>query len=1088
MKVLYPLILYITLFNQLLMAQTTPDWETPTITGINKLPVHSSYIPYQDEVSALSRIRQNSNMVSMLNGTWKFKFLKNPDHAPEEFFKPDFNHSHWNDINVPSNWQLQGFGQPIYTNIVYPFPATPPFVPHNGNETGLYFRTFQVQQLQENERFVLHFDGVQSAFYVWVNGKEVGYSQDSMTPAEFDITSFLIEGENCISIKVIRWSDGSYLEGQDYWKLSGIFRDVYLLRTPEVFIQDFSVQTDLDKKYEDASLNLSIQLANLSATTFDGKIIAKLYAPDQSLEFEKEIDSKKVNSHQEVTLKLNRKIEKPIKWNAETPHLYTLTLTIVDDETPFYSISTKVGFRQVEIKKGQLLINGQAIYIKGVNRHEFEPENGRAISEASMIKDILLMKQHNINAVRNAHYPNQSRWYELCDEYGMYVMDEANIESHYLWAYRNESPVKAPEWQQSILERGMAMFERSKNHACVIMWSLGNEAGNGPNMEDMAEWIKIKDTHSRPIHYEGRTIDYPIMQESEVGLLQSAQSLWAGLKWSQSLSGYDINSAMYPTIGRVQAMHKADSLRPLILCEYAHAMGNSTGLFQDYWNLFEQHRTMQGGFIWDWVDQGLLKHDKKGNPYWAYGGDFGEKVHDGAFCLNGLVFPDRKPKPALQEVKKAHQFIKFEDFELEGQQVKIRNAYAFQDLSNFEFRWQLLENGKPIQKGLLQKLSLLPNESKRISIPFELPKNSLNSTYHLTISALLRADTPWADKGTEMAWEQFIIKQAEQQPLPLDLNNIPELTSEDSGNLLLIGNDVFRLAFHKANGMISNFTYKGEKIMLAGPIVNLWRSPTDNDEGSQFNPDPRVQFHGPLWRKMGLDSLTLKKVEVETEKTSANSITLIVSGNLASKKVDYDLQTTYQIFGNGDIQIRNSLTRNNFWSLSTPPLPKVGCQLYFSHDFDNIKWWGKGPQENYPDRQSGYKMGIYAAQVKELQVPYIRPQENGNRTHVNWATLTNSNGKGIMVIGKEMNISAHHYSIDNLSTANHLKDLKDGEFLTFNVDYKQSGLGSESFLYNFSKESLLKEKQYSWSFRISPIDLSTEKIEDKLKYQLGFGL
>jgi len=627
------------------------DWENPEVVGRNKEPGHCTYLPYADTRAAVQNDPAQSAYTKCLNGIWKFNWVRKPAERPAHFYREDYDVSHWDDIKVPANWELEGYGIPIYTDTDYPFPANPPHIPHDNNPVGSYRRNFTVPETWEGRQVFLHFGGVKSAFYVWVNGKEVGYSQGSKTPAEFNISEHIRSGENVLAVEVYRFSDGAYLEDQDYWKISGIERDVFLFSTPNVMIRDFFVLGNLDELYLNGRIEVSVDVRNyLRDAPEKHKIQMHLFDADHRPVFEEPIEGEvEFNESGGAEIRLENFIENPKKWSAETPYLYTLVLSLLDETGKTIEVmSCKTGFRKVEIKGGQLLVNGIPVTIKGVNRHEHEPETGRVVSEEYMMKDIRLMKQFNINAVRTSHYPNVPRWYELCDQYGLYVIDEANIESHGMGYRPDRTLGNNPAWQKAHLERTIRMVERDKNHPAIIIWSLGNEAGDGVNFEATYSWIKKRDP-SRPVQYER----------------------------AETRPHTDIVCPMYRQIHHLEDfLKKGLGNRPLILCEYAHAMGNSVGNLQDYWDYFDKHRELQGGFIWDWVDQGLLKKNEEGEEFWAYGGDFGPPgtLSDKNFCINGLVFPDRKLHPHIWEVKKVYQPIKVKALDLTIGKVEIQNA------------------------------------------------------------------------------------------------------------------------------------------------------------------------------------------------------------------------------------------------------------------------------------------------------------------------------------------------------------------------------------------------------------------------------
>ncbi|HAN77054.1 MAG TPA: hypothetical protein DCQ31_04390, partial [Bacteroidales bacterium] len=602
------------------------EWQNPQVFEINRLPMRANYSVFSSENEALKGNSYYNNSKFFLNGDWRFFFSDNPEKLPEKFESVNFDDLAWKTIQVPSNWQLKGYGIPIYTNIKHPFPVNPPFVPIEGNETGVYRKSFNYAEYNANKKTILHFAGVESAFYVWLNGEFVGYSEDSQLPAEFDISNKIKAENNQLTVKVLRYSDGSYLEDQDFWRISGIHRDVYIYSTEKLTVQDYTINTALTDNYKNALLSVEVEL---SEATSDFELEFKLFNLNNEV-FKQE--TKPVNGSK--ILKFEIPVQKPELWSAENPTLYKAVINLKASGEVEQSVPIKIGFRMVELQGNKVLINGKAVKFKGVNRHEFDQFNGRAITETTMRQDIILMKQNNFNAVRTAHYPNQVRFYELCDELGLYVMDEANLESHQLWNQFNKSPVKYPEWKNAIVTRGTRMVQRDKNFACVVIWSLGNEAGNGENLKAMYNEFKKMDVQKRPVHYESKDIKYGINLE-KMTIPNLYRAYFANKKYMNDLSDYDINAAMYPRPWRVEEMFALDPSRPVIICEYAHAMGNSTGNFKKYWDVFESNPSLQGGFIWDWVDQGIARTDANGKKFWAYGGDFGDKPNDKNFCTNG---------------------------------------------------------------------------------------------------------------------------------------------------------------------------------------------------------------------------------------------------------------------------------------------------------------------------------------------------------------------------------------------------------------------------------------------------------------------
>lgn len=1031
------------------------NWENPEIFEVNKLKPHAYFIPFTNEEAALSFDKSKSDFYMNLNGKWKFKFLVNPLVDDEKFYSLSYNESEWDEISVPSNWQLKGYGKPIYTNIEHPFKPEPPLVPKDSNETGLYIRYFDLPDHWQDKQVIVNFNGVQSAFYLWVNGKEVGYSEGSMLPAEFDLSPYLQNGQNKLALKVIRWSDASYLEDQDFWRLSGIFRDVELFAFPSASIKDVHVGIDLDDNYEHAKLTLISELHSTQKVK-EAELLLKLYRPDGSLVLDETLVLEDL--HKSTNYKLNRTIENPLKWTAETPDLYTLSITLVLEGEVQMSLAKKIGFREVEILNGQICVNGKAILFKGVNRHEFDPVHGRAISIESIKQDLMLMKQNNFNAVRTSHYPNVPAFYDLCNEYGLYVMDEVNLESHQLWWEFDQSPVTKKEWRKAIVDRGVRMFERDKNHPSIIFWSLGNEAGNGENLNEMYREIKSRDLAKRPIHYESVDLSYGIRQNYK-GLGQMLGTLIAYLQNEKRLSDYDINSAMYARPEKVLKMYKKDKKkRPLILCEYAHSMGNSTGNFKEYWDLFKSYDRMQGGFIWDWVDQGLLKHDENGHAFYAYGGDFGDQPNTGNFCINGIVWPDRSLKPAMNEIKKVQQYIQAKAVDLNLGKIELKNEYHFLNLNEFELHWQVLSNGTEIQQGDFKIDSLEPGESRQIELPYKIPEAEMGNEYVLNLSFTTKNKSIWAPENFELAWEQFVLPVYVEDNYRTKRGEL-ELIEESTAYNIVFGDCFARVL--KSDGSIHYIGKEKDTIVLNGPQPNIWRAPTDNDRGGGIS---AFGSFADDWKQNGFDNTEaiLTNLTIENQK---ESIDVIVEGELDTKlKVKYKLN--YRFLASGDLIVNVEIRRKGkiFGSES---FPKIGSFFSLDSAYRHVNWYGKGFHEAYPDRKVGAKFGNYSAEVKDLYVPYIKPQENGNRTDVNLVTLTDNSGKGLMISGNKFNFSAHEYDLKTLTEAKHTTDIHKSGRITLNVDGFQFGLGgNDSWSKSTMKPYQLTDKSYSFTYRI----------------------
>ncbi|MFA9390966.1 MAG: glycoside hydrolase family 2 TIM barrel-domain containing protein [Prolixibacteraceae bacterium] len=1043
--------------NVNLWADNKPYWEDSAVFGKNKIEAHAITVPFAQKDEAGKYYRETSSYYQSLNGNWKFSFSISPLIEPKGFELPATNDSSWNEIDVPSNWQLRAYGQAIYTNQVHPFPCNPPMVPSDSNETG-YFRTvFDVQSF-DTGRTILHFAGVQSACYVYVNGKEVGYSEGSMTPAEFDVTSFIKEKNNLLAVKVIRWSDASYLEDQDFWRLSGIFRDVFIYKIPKKTLWDYQVETDLDDDYKNATLNINGFIKTFDTSNHTPELFVELSDENGKTVFEEPIGIKEGEGGYHFSF--SKEVIAPELWSDELPNLYALTFKLSNDNSEVF-YGQRIGFREVEISDAQVHLNGVSVYTKGINRHEFDPVNGRCVTEESMIKDIELMKQHNFNAVRTSHYPDQERWYQLCDEYGLMVMDEVNLESHYLWAIKNQSPALYPEWKGAILDRGISMFQRDKNHPSIVMWSLGNETGNGPNIRAMYDTIKFMDAGKRPIHYEGKTLKKPLEWEESKNIFDELAHLLSALKWLNDLSDYDINSYMYPDLKRLKKLAAKDKKRPTIVCEYAHAMGNSTGHFKAYWDLFESYPNMQGGYIWDWVDQGLQQTNDDGVNYFVYGGHFGEKQHDADFCINGLVFPDRTLKPGLMEVKKVQQFIKFYPVDLTQGKVKLDNWYHFQSLKDLDILWEIQEDGRTIKEGTQKAEAIFPKQSMVIGLPLENIEKKAGKRYFANVKVLLPEDAFWAEKGHVLAWEQFELEN--KNILVENETSGKSLSVKIAEDKVIVSGEDLTIEFLK--GEITDWSVNGKALIERGPKTNVWRAPTSNDRGTKFNSDPRFTWHWVQWTKNGLDRLESKNGEVQVNQISETMVEVKVERILAAKKTKIKVSTIYTINGIGEIEVKQNLKANKKLNW-----PKMGMVMQLPGSYKSVKWLGKGSHENYDDRATGAPFGIYESTIDALHVPYVKPMENGNRSSTEWLEIETNDGTGFRVEGDQFQFSAHRYTLDNLTNAHYDIDLKDSGSVWLNIDYKQNALGSESFMFNYLKKYDLKGKKFAYSYTLKPLE------------------
>ncbi|TFG24747.1 MAG: DUF4981 domain-containing protein [Promethearchaeota archaeon] len=1015
------------------------DWENTNNIGRNKEPAHNTLVPYKDIESALKE-KKKSEYFQSLNGIWKFNWVKKPSDRPKDFFKIDFDDSSWDNIDVPSNWQLRGYGIPIYTNVRYPYSVKRdniPSIDYEYNPVGSYRRSFDIPEGWKNREIFIHFGGVKSAFYLWVNGEKVGYSQGSMTPAEFNISKYIRKENNILAAEVYRWSDGSYLEDQDMWRFSGIFRKVYLFSTPKVHIRDFFARCEFDGTYEDAILKVRVKIRNYSENDYDQlKVnILLLDNAQQSLGSAVLMEkSFKLIPNTETVLELHSNVKNPKKWSAEEPNLYDMVLTLKDfDNNIIEVVHCKYGFRVVEIKEnGGLYVNGKYIILKGVNRHEHDPDHGRAVPLSRMVQDIKLLKQNNINAVRTSHYPNDPKFYELCDQYGIYVLDECNLESHEL---REVLPASDPKWTVACIDRMVSMVERDKNHPSVISWSLGNEAGYGENLKKM-KVAALQIDSTRPIHYEG---DY----KHEIT---------------------DIISYMYYSPKKLERtankhFQKGDK-RPHVLCEYAHAMGNSLGNFQKFMDVFEKNDNCIGGFIWDFIDQGLRKVSNDGKEFWAYGGDFGDIPNDKNFCINGIVMPDRKANPSLHEVKKVYQNIKVHPIELTKGKIKIHNKYQFIPLDFVNILWELTANGIKIQGKKLENFKLGPNEQKEIDIQFDISEINPNTEYHLKILSVLSKNMPWAEKGHIVAWDQFKIPFKTLMEPSVDIMSMDDVNLTDLPESIIIEGNKFKVVLGKRTGAIESIEFNEMKLISSSLIPNFRRAPTDNDLGYVELIDIATSIDDH-WKNV----VELRKVlDITTQNLKPQVKRIKVQFDI--KNSDEGLETIYTFYGNGDIFIDNNFKPNR-------DMIRFGMQVTIPGEFNKMSWYGRGPHENMLDRKTGAAVGIYSGYVEDLIHPYIRPQENGNRTDVRWATMTNKDGFGLLISdvgGTHLNISAWPYTMDDLENAHHNYELPRRENITLNIDYKQQGVGGDvpAMAALHSEFKLKKNVPYNYCFRLRP--------------------
>jgi beta-galactosidase len=1053
------------------------DWENCNIIERNREAPHSTLVPFPSIEDALSKSPEESSFYLNLNGPWKFNWVEKPDDRPVDFYKTDYSVDSWLDIDVPSNWQMKGYGIPIYSNIKYPYSLSLrkrdiPSINHSFNPVGSYRREFEIPQEWNGREIFLHFAGVKSAFYVWINGKMVGYSQGSMTPAEFRITDFVQKGMNTIAVEVYRWSDGSYLEDQDMWRLSGIFRDVYIYSTPKMHIRDFFAYCEFDPQNENAGLYTRIKIRNYGTDVAKNhKIDVRLYDADNNL-----IDLEAVLSREfhlafesEILFNISVNVQSPIKWNAEQPYLYNLVFVLRDDNNRIIEVETcKFGFRQIELKNSQIYVNGQSILFKGVNRHEFDPVHGTAIPYERMVEDIKLMKQYNINAVRTSHYPNHPKFYQLCDEYGIYVIDECNLESHGL---RRILPASDPKWTKSCLDRMTRMVERDKNHPSIIMWSLGNEAGYGSNFVKMKE-ATLEIDQTRVIHYEG---DHKVKTSDIFSTMYSTpRDLEESGKLKRARTDF-FAPKISPKLYRD---------KPRLLCEYAHAMGNSLGNFEKYMTIFEKYDNCIGGFIWDFVDQGIERVTDKGIVYWLYGGDFCDEPNDGNFCCNGIFLPNRRPNPSAYEVKKVYQNITVYPINLEDGVFEILNKFNFITLGDFNIKWELLEDGETIQTGDIPPIEIPPQGIDTLTIPFDKSKMTGNHEYHLKISFILAENTSWASEGHVIAWEQFAIPLKETAIPVLDLEETgSELNLKVTFNEIKIAGENFSITFSPKSGRVKSYIFEGRELIASPLTSNFWRAPIDNDLGLlTFAPKfLRPFFRRRLYRwrnankKQRLADIKFDKLSDKHAKIVTKSRTFLGLRPII---------VTYLIFGTGDIHVEVSFKpRVN--------MIRFGLQMALNRHFKKLTWFGRGPHETYADRKTGAAYGIYERLVGEIQHNYVRPQENGNRSDIRWLNLmsdVNLNMNLLIQATKEsdLNFSIWMYSMGDLEKATHIKDLPIRDYVTLNIDNKQRGVGGDwpAIARVHPEYRLKRKKKYSYNFRIRAYNNQKEDLKDILAYSL----
>jgi len=1046
-------------------AGSRPAWNDIDVIRENVEFPRAHFVAYPTREEALTR-GSNPNFQS-LNGPWKFHYSSSPADRPARFFESEFDTTNWASIPVPSNWEREGYGYPIYINVPYPFEPDEPNVPTEDNPVGSYRRNFDIPADWQDMDIFLQLGAVSSAFYLWINGQYVGYSEGSKTPSEFDITDYVTAGENTVAVEVYRWSTGSYLEDQDFWSLSGIQRDVSLYARPRQRVRDYFVHAGLTEDYRNGDFQIEIEVANtsgaparkiLSVEILDGE--STLYSEASPLQ----IDGPAATQSFSTTL------PDVMAWSAEAPNLYTLVIALADDSgTANEFISQRIGFRTSEIINGRYRINGRLVHLKGTNLHEHHHDAGHVLDEATMLEDIQLMKAANLNAVRTSHYPFPERWYELTSEHGLYVVDEANIESHGYGYDHDKTLGNKAHWMPHHLDRTQRMLERDKNQPSIVIWSLGNEAGDGVNLGATYHWIKSRD-RSRPVQYETEG------DIEEVGERHS-----------------DFHSSMYWRHWHLEEYAQTHNDRPFVLIEYAHSMGNSTGNLSDYWDVIEKHDILAGGFIWDWVDQGLLEHNDAGAPYWTYGGDYGpaDVPSSGNFCFNGIVFPDRRIQPAYWEVKRVYQHVDFSANDPATGDLTIANHYDFTNLDEFELRWDLIEDGTAIESGVFEDLEVAPETEGRVSLGYRMPRQKAGAEYHLNVylvspaaRGILPAEHIYAEAQFEIP--NAAVASAAKRPAK------GSLKLEESERVITVAGEQFSVGIDRETGLLSSLVFEGEELILRPLTPNFWRAPTDNDFGS-YMPD-WAQAWEQAGRNRKLDSFRVIENRADRVEIEAAYAFYSDQGSVVA-----EWNTRFTVWATGDVDIENHFEKG----MDLPVVPRIGMNLELPKRLDQSEWFGRGPFENYSDRNLAAKVGRYQSPVSAHYVPYVRPQENGYKTDVRWLSLTGSAGTGLLVRADELiGFSVHNNrqadfippakiaitsedgpdARKNQQRVNvHVDDIVPGDFVSLNIDYGQMGVGGDD---SWGKRTLMRyslgDKTYQYGFRLRPFSAKKGHLDELL--------
>lgn len=1011
------------------MAQQS-EWQNPKVNAVNRAPMHTNYFAYESGEGAAKGTKELSTNFMTLNGTWKFNWVRNAEQRPLDFFQTTFNDKGWDNIKVPAVWELSGYGDPLYVNTGYAwrhqFKNNPPEVPKENNHVGSYRKEIILPTQWNGKEIVAHFGSVTSNMYLWVNGKYVGYSEDSKLEAEFNLTNYLKPGKNIIAFQVFRWCDGTYLEDQDFFRFSGVGRDCYLYARTKQHIQDIRVTPDLDAQYKDGTLNIALQLK--------GSAAVELVLTDAN---GNSVATAQVKGSGKLTT--NMQLSNPAKWTAETPNLYTLTATLKDGNKLLEVIPIKVGFRKIEMKNAQIWVNGQPVLFKGANRHEMDPDQGYVISRARMIQDILIMKQFNINAVRTCHYPDNNLWYDLCDQYGLYVVAEANVESHGM-GYGEQTLAKNPAYAKAHLERNQRNLQRSYNHPSVIFWSLGNEAGMGANFEACYTWIKADDK-TRPVQYE-----------------QSRDNKFS-----------DVYCPMYLDYARSEKYVSENPTKPLIQCEYAHAMGNSQGGFKEYWDLTRKYPSYQGGFIWDFVDQSIRWKNKEGVEIYGYGGDFNPyDASDQNFCDNGLISPDRVPNPHMYEVGYIYQSIWTTATDATKGEVQVYNENFFRDLSAYYMQWQLLADGQVIQTGVVNELKVAPQQTSNVKLGINIENICPCKELLLNVSYKLKAEETLLPAGYIVAKDQLTIKGYQAPKLELknelttNVSLVAPVVRDNDRNYLIVEGEEFVLDFNRWTGFLCRYKVAGCELINQGGQLspNFWRAPTDNDMGANL----QNKYRAWLSPEMKLTSL---KHEVADELVT-------ISAQYDMPSVSAKLHLTYTINNKGAVKVTQKMVADK--GAQVADMFRFGMQLQMPQAYDKIVYYGRGPMENYSDRNNVTDLGLYSQTVAEQFYSYIRPQETGNKTDIRYWNQLNTGGYGLHVVADApFSASALNYTIASLDDGTrkdqrHSPEVTPVPYTNLCIDKAQMGLGSVNSWGALPLEKYrLPHGDYEFTFIITPV-------------------